>query len=419
MNERIDNKRSITTSNNETTGTGNVSTQTQPQTHQQEQIQAATQQQLAQQNPITQQQQQQSSSNPEYSNTAKKCRYHRYKMQDPRSQHSASSKRQAANESNPVGANSSSCSSSNSNTTNSQIPDPLSGTRFAANSKLISDRYLVFDTMDGSSFYNCIDICDKTPLQCKIMRNPCSTLLTAHFRLDGHIYVNQLVKAITENNCTYVFFTPTEGDLHSYVRVKKRLRESEAKLFFRQMCEIVKACHEQGIILRDLKLRKFVFASPDKTHLKLETLEDAVILDDPSSDLLQDKRGCPAYVSPEILRVNTKYSGKAADIWALGVILYTMLVGRYPFNDSEHTNLFAKISRGHYVIPECLSAKARCMIRALLRRDSSERITSSDVLHHPWLMQTEQREYYPSNSACDDQMVPQMESSSARGNNNH
>lgn len=53
-----------------------------------------------------------------------------------------------------------------------------------------------------------------------------------------------------------------------------------------------------------------------------------MILDDPANDLLQDKRGCPAYVSPEILKANTKYSGKAADIWALGVILYTMLVGR-------------------------------------------------------------------------------------------
>ncbi|EDS26853.1 ser/thr protein kinase-trb3 [Culex quinquefasciatus] len=64
-----------------------------------------------------------------------------------------------------------------------------------------------------------------------------------------------------------------------------------------------------------------------RTHLKLESLEDAVVLDDPAEDLLQDKRGCPAYVSPEILKANTTYSGKAADMWSLGVILYTMLVG--------------------------------------------------------------------------------------------
>lgn len=53
-----------------------------------------------------------------------------------------------------------------------------------------------------------------------------------------------------------------------------------------------------------------------------------MVLDDPEEDLLQDKRGCPAYVSPEILRAHRTYSGRAADMWSLGVILYTMLVGR-------------------------------------------------------------------------------------------
>uniref|UniRef100_A0A182PDX4 Protein kinase domain-containing protein n=1 Tax=Anopheles epiroticus TaxID=199890 RepID=A0A182PDX4_9DIPT len=153
------------------------------------------------------------------------------------------------------------------------------------------------------------------------------------------------------------------------------------------------------------------------TQLKLESLEDAVVLDDPAEDLLQDKRGCPAYVSPEILRVNTTYSGKAADMWSLGVILYTMLVGRYPFNDSEHASLFAKISRGQFTVPECLSSKARCMIRALLRRDPEERIASEDVLYHPWLLHDDSKDHTyglhsssrSSNggSAVDDHCVPE------------
>ena len=44
-------------------------------------------------------------------------------------------------------------------------------------------------------------------------------------------------------------------------------------------------------------------------------------------DLLEDKHGCPAYVAPEIL-MSSSYSGRAADMWGLGVMLYTMLVGR-------------------------------------------------------------------------------------------
>ena len=53
-----------------------------------------------------------------------------------------------------------------------------------------------------------------------------------------------------------------------------------------------------------------------------------MVLEDYADDLLTDKHGCPAYVSPEILRSNTQYSGRSADMWGLGVMLYTMLVGR-------------------------------------------------------------------------------------------
>jgi len=122
-----------------------------------------------------------------------------------------------------------------------------------------------------------------------------------------------------------------------------------------------------------------------RTTLKLESLEDAVVLPSADDDLLHDKRGCPAYVSPEILRANAKYSGRAADMWSLGVILYTILVGRYPFNDTEHALLFGKISRGQFYTPEWLTPRARCLVRSLLRLEPTERLTAADVLMHPWL----------------------------------
>lgn len=66
-----------------------------------------------------------------------------------------------------------------------------------------------------------------------------------------------------------------------------------------------------------------------RTQIKIETLEDAIVLDNPEDDLLHDKRGCPVYVSPEIIKSHMPYSGRCADMWSLGVVLYTMLVGRF------------------------------------------------------------------------------------------
>lgn len=120
-----------------------------------------------------------------------------------------------------------------------------------------------------------------------------------------------------------------------------------------------------------------------RTQLILETLDDAFLLAE-DDDTLADKHGCPAYVSPEILTPTGRYSGKAADVWSLGVMLYTMLVGRYPFHDTEPAALFTKIRRGSYVIPDNVSAKAKCLIRALLRMNPNERLTAEEALDHPW-----------------------------------
>ena len=76
----------------------------------------------------------------------------------------------------------------------------------------------------------------------------------------------------------------------------------------------------------------------------LENLEDACVLTGPD-DSLWDKHACPAYVGPEILSSRASYSGKAADVWSLGVALFTMLAGHYPFQDSEPALLFGKIRR--------------------------------------------------------------------------
>lgn len=62
----------------------------------------------------------------------------------------------------------------------------------------------------------------------------------------------------------YIIFSRSHEDLHSYIRKKRRLKEPEAALLFAQIISAIKHCHRRGIVLRDLKLRKFVFADQQR-----------------------------------------------------------------------------------------------------------------------------------------------------------
>lgn len=245
-------------------------------------------------------------------------------------------------------------------------------------------KYLLLEPLEGDRVFRALHLHSGEELVCKVFDISCyQESLAPCFCLSAHSNINQITEIILGETKAYVFFERSYGDMHSFVRTCKKLREEEAARLFYQIASAVAHCHDGGLVLRDLKLRKFIFKDEERTRVKLESLEDAYILrgDD---DSLSDKHGCPAYVSPEILNTSGSYSGKAADVWSLGVMLYTMLVGRYPFHDIEPSSLFSKIRRGQFNIPETLSPKAKCLIRSILRREPSERLTSQEILDHPW-----------------------------------
>lgn len=64
----------------------------------------------------------------------------------------------------------------------------------------------------------------------------------------------------TNVNSAFVIFEPHYGDLHSYMKEKKKLDEHEAKHIFKQCVKAVHVCHENGIIIRDIKLKKVCFS---------------------------------------------------------------------------------------------------------------------------------------------------------------
>lgn len=242
---------------------------------------------------------------------------------------------------------------------------------------------------------------------CKVFEvNKYRESLSTYWQVDSHENISSISEIILGETKAYVFFDRNYGDLHSYVRQKKRLKEEEACRLFQQIVAAVQHCHDNGVILRDLKLRKFVFKNKERTLLRLDSLEDACVLDDESNDQLTDKHGCPAYVSPEILNAGRSYSGRAADIWSLGVMLYTILVGRYPFHDADPTALFCKIRRGQFSIPQTLSPRAKCLLKNMLRQEPSERLSAEQILEHPWIQASNQQSFVSLCNKYEDQTVP-------------
>ncbi|XP_017081181.1 tribbles [Drosophila eugracilis] len=268
-----------------------------------------------------------------------------------------------------------------------------------------------------ASNLRCEDISTGKQFLCRIVNEPLHKVQRAYFQLQQQdeelrrstIYGHPLIRPVHDiiplsKDRTYILIAPVPQErdstggvtgvyenLHTYIRHEKRLCETEARAIFHQICQTVQVCHRNGIILRDLKLKRFYFIDEARTKLQYESLEGSMILDG-EDDTLSDKIGCPLYTAPELLCPQPTYKGKPADMWSLGVILYTMLVGQYPFYEKANCNLITVIRHGNVQIPMTLSKSVRWLLLSLLRKDFTERMTANYIFLTPWLR--EQRPFH-------------------------
>uniref|UniRef100_UPI00358FE77F serine/threonine-protein kinase 40 isoform X1 n=2 Tax=Myxine glutinosa TaxID=7769 RepID=UPI00358FE77F len=168
-------------------------------------------------------------------------------------------------------------------------------------------------------------------------------------------------------------------NLQHYVIREKRLSEKETIVVFYDVVRVVHSLHQKNIVHRDLKLGNMVLNK--RTHRITVTnfcLGKHLVSE---GDLLKDQRGSPAYISPDVLS-GRPYLGKPSDMWALGVVLFTMLYGQFPFYDSVPQELFRKIKAAEYTIPVCSSVSENTvlLIRKLLVLDPQKRLAAGEVL---------------------------------------
>eukprot|EP00794_Sanderia_malayensis_P000540 gene540-1192_t len=181
--------------------------------------------------------------------------------------------------------------------------------------------------------------------------------------------------------CAHVYGNSTADliNLQHYVIREKKLSERESVVIFHDIVKVVDSLHQKNIVHRDLKLGNIVLNRRTKKITVTNFCLGKHLIRE--NDLLKDQRGSPAYISPDVLS-GAPYSGKASDMWALGVVLYTMLYGQFPFYDSVPHELFRKIKAADFKIPNDgrVTDETANLIRNLLVLNPCKRITAGNVL---------------------------------------
>ncbi|EIM83718.1 Pkinase-domain-containing protein [Stereum hirsutum FP-91666 SS1] len=201
-----------------------------------------------------------------------------------------------------------------------------------------------------------------------------------HHRQLHHPHVTQLYEIIaTESSIWLVTELCSGGELFDYLAEKGRLTEDEARIIFGQLCLAVNYIHDKGIVHRDLKLENVLL--DERCRVKLGDFGFTREFD--KGAYMETFCGTTGYASPEMLE-GKKYLGPEVDVWSLGVILYCLLTGTLPFDDDDEGIMRNKVIIGEFEDPEWLSEEFRDLIKNILQKDPSKRLTIPQILAHSW-----------------------------------
>jgi serine/threonine protein kinase len=136
--------------------------------------------------------------------------------------------------------------------------------------------------------------------------------------------------------------------LMDFVKKRKRLTEPEAQFYMMQLLDGMVYMHGKNVIHRDLKLGNIFLDQ----HMNLKIADFGL-----AAQILYDGErkkticGTPNYIAPEILSGKAGHSFEV-DIWAYGVIMYTLLVGKPPFETTDVKLTYRKIKANSYTFPD-------------------------------------------------------------------
>ncbi|XP_002963272.2 CBL-interacting protein kinase 32 [Selaginella moellendorffii] len=198
-----------------------------------------------------------------------------------------------------------------------------------------------------------------------------------------HPNIVQLHEVLASKTKIYLVLEFVEGgELFGKIVKHGRLKESYARRYFQQLINAVDYCHSLGVYHRDLKPENLLLDS--NGNLKVSDFGLSALPQQFRADgLLHTTCGTPNYVAPEVIS-NKGYDGAPADLWSCGVILYVLMAGFLPFEDSNIMNLYRKIFRAEFKVPSWFSPGVRKLLAQLLHPNPKKRITIPQILENEW-----------------------------------
>ncbi|WVN90406.1 uncharacterized protein L203_105642 [Cryptococcus depauperatus CBS 7841] len=180
------------------------------------------------------------------------------------------------------------------------------------------------------------------------------------------------------------------GELFEYILANEYLKDKEGQRLFSQLIYGVDYLHKKGVIHRDLKLENLLL---DKNrNLIITDFGFANQFDLVKGDLMSTSCGSPCYAAPELVVLDTPYSGSAVDIWSCGVILFAMLAGYLPYDDDPDNpdagnvvELYRYIMNTELNYPDHVSSLGKNLLQHMLILHPEHRIKIPQIVQHPWL----------------------------------
>ncbi|GAW82986.1 calcium-dependent protein kinase [Plasmodium gonderi] len=187
-----------------------------------------------------------------------------------------------------------------------------------------------------------------------------------------------------DKNKFYIILEKCDGGELFYKVIKNKcLLESESAYIVRQICCALEYLHSKNIIHRDIKAENFLFKNKNTKSIKLIDFGMAKKM---NCEYLTELCGSPHYISPELIR--KKYT-ISSDIWALGVMVFFMLTGKYPFEGKNTPKVVDEILNKNINWKgkefSSLSVEALDFLKKLLERNEKKRLTACQALNHPWI----------------------------------